>query len=136
MYIEDQSIRKGKNIVIAAIFALVLFSIIELVGYGVNTTTVGYGRIGTEAFNITLTIIISYFLYKGFRWARILVGILMIINSILCLIRIVSGFYVYQLDSLFMAYMVVYFIVNAILGALLLYSKDVKSFMEFQSNKK
>lgn len=123
-----EMVKKGRVIVVFIIVTLLSMSII------ISTTTISmYARIGAtnlvqknliqSSVRFLLTVLLLYFLYKGYQWAKWIVVVLFILAGIMCL------FSIFQTNGLIMMVIgIVYFILSIILIA----SENVKYFFQYQ----
>ncbi|MDP4623982.1 MAG: hypothetical protein NWT08_02470 [Akkermansiaceae bacterium] len=102
--------------------ALVVFSLVNII---ILTSLTGVFK-PTSAVRFTLTCILSFFLFKGANWARLLVGILSALGAIIGAIGLIglisAGSPLFSLLSLWLVAMPVFF---AWVSYVLLLDKDV-----------
>lgn len=135
MYIMNESTNKGRNLVIMSIIVFLGFSIIDLITYALNVAKVGNQGLISQVFQVIIHLFLSYYLYKGRKGARLIVGIVLILDSVAYLFRIAEAVIASLPMTLFIIYIGFQFITKCISGILLLTSKNVREFLEFQSNK-
>ncbi|MCX8129488.1 MAG: hypothetical protein N3I35_05230 [Clostridia bacterium] len=76
------------------------------------------------------SILLMFFIYRGHNWAKWFTGILLLLNSILCIVRI---FFVYpSVSELF--YSIFYVMLYGLAGYFLLSSRSIASFMNYQKS--
>ncbi len=128
---KEQSIAHGKTIIVAVACAFVFSEVASAllrIGFGAP----GWG--GNDLIRDVLTLILVYFLYQGYEWARLL-------TILLSLLAVLAGLYAAYLgfnasDLLIIYYGLMGAIINGACAAALIFSSGVAEFMQAQRNKR
>lgn len=125
-----ESIEKGKKLVTSIIILMLLIDIFTIAIttsiYAVNDM-INYAtyKIMQGIFRFILESLILFFLYKGHKWAKWLIIILLFIGGLFSLISFLANF-----SFIFFVLGIVYIVISIIL----ITSKPVNMFLEFQKH--
>ena len=121
----EERIKTGRIVVLIIIGAIMSISLISIITYNFS---IGSWKIGAQAIRFFLTLVLCYCLYKGYQWSRITIIILYALGALGSIpgIFTITQYFFLGLVSL---------MITMIYGAsciLLLASKDIKEFMQYQ----
>ncbi|OPX42130.1 hypothetical protein CLHUN_40360 [Ruminiclostridium hungatei] len=125
-----ESIEKGKKLVTSIIILILLIDIFTI---AITSSIYAVSGMMSDAtykimqgiFRLLLEGLILFFLYKGHKWAKWLMIVLLFIGGLFSLITFITSF---SIIILLMG------IVYIVIGIILTTSKSVKLFLEFQKN--
>ena len=122
-----EDVLKGRKIVASIIAVLLVISFTTILFYNIS---LGTDRVFVQIIRFFLTATLCYFVYKGNNIARVIMGILSLIAAFLG----IGGLILIFVSPIIGIASLPYFIAYVFSGYMLLFSKDVKKFLESQRN--
>lgn len=120
----ESNILRGKRMVIGIISVMLGVSFLSISFY---IFSVGFQDIFSQVVRFIFSCLLCYYMYKGQKWARIIIIVLSMIAALTSLL--------FTLNSINLSVGIVlflYFIIYGIISVLLISSKSIKSYMEFK----
>lgn len=133
VYSMNESARKGKRLIIATIIVFLGFAFFDLTTSSLNFFSVGIFGVAVQLFRAVVYSILSYYLYKGLKWVRSLVGIILVLDSATYFFRIVESFISRIPVDIFIVCIGITFIIKFVSAILLLRSDDVRDFQSYST---
>lgn len=131
MYLANEPADRGKNLAIGIASVFMGFSIIDLAAYAVNISNVGIEGVASQLVKLIISSFLVYYFFKGSGWAKIIIGIVLLVDSAAYLLRIAEAIISSAPVTLFMAYISFALAAKLIAGILLFSSKNIRKYLEF-----
>lgn len=121
-------VQKGKKIVISIIVLMLLIDIVIIAVTSSVLAVSGYVSYATYnlmkgIFRFVLTVLVLFFLYKGYRWAKWLMVSLLFLGGGYAVLSLISAF-----NIVVLAMAAIYICI----GVILIFSKPVNDFFRYQ----